>query len=76
MLIFVIDVTKLAVETEAVKVFKFEIEVTMKISKMNLRIYEVGISYQGRTYAEGKKIKFIDLFADADPVTSLNDFVK
>ena len=40
--------------------FQFEIEVTMKISKINLRIYEVGISYQGRTYAEGKKIKFID----------------
>ena len=42
------------------KDFQFEIEITMKISKMNLRIYEVGISYQGRTYAEGKKIKFID----------------
>jgi glycosyltransferase involved in cell wall biosynthesis len=42
------------------KDFQFEIEVTMKISKINLRIYEVGISYQGRTYAEGKKIKFID----------------
>jgi glycosyltransferase involved in cell wall biosynthesis len=42
------------------KDFQFEIEVTMKISKINLRIYEVGISYKGRTYAEGKKIKFID----------------
>ena len=35
--------------------FGFEPEITAKISKMNLRIYEIGISYYGRTYAEGKK---------------------
>jgi len=40
--------------------FAFEIEVTMKISKMNIKIYEVGISYYGRTVEEGKKISFID----------------
>lgn len=40
--------------------FGFEPEVTAKISKMNLRIYEVGISYTGRTYQEGKKIGWKD----------------
>ena len=42
--------------------FGFEPEITAKISKMNLRIYEVGISYYGRTYAEGKKINWRDGF--------------
>ena len=40
--------------------FGFEPEITAKISKMNLRIYEVGISYYGRTYSEGKKITWKD----------------
>ena len=40
--------------------FGFEPEITAKIAKMNLRIYEVGISYSGRTYAEGKKIGWRD----------------
>ncbi len=40
--------------------FGFEPEITAKISKMNLRIYEVGISYYGRTYEEGKKIGWKD----------------
>lgn len=40
--------------------FGFEPEITAKISKMGLRIYEVGISYYGRTYAEGKKINWKD----------------
>ena len=40
--------------------FGFEPEVTAKISKMNIRIYEVGISYYGRTYDEGKKIGWKD----------------
>jgi glycosyltransferase involved in cell wall biosynthesis len=42
--------------------FGFEPEVTAKVAKMNLRIYEVGISYYGRTYAEGKKIGWKDGF--------------
>ena len=42
--------------------FGFEPEVTAKLSKMNLRIYEVGISYYGRTYDEGKKIGWRDGF--------------
>ena len=40
--------------------FGFEPEITAKISRMNLRIYEVGISYTGRTYQEGKKIGWKD----------------
>ena len=40
--------------------FGFEIEVTAKIAKLNARIYEVPISYYGRTYSEGKKIGFTD----------------
>jgi glycosyltransferase involved in cell wall biosynthesis len=40
--------------------FGFEPEITAKISKAKARIYEVGISYQGRTYEEGKKIGWRD----------------
>jgi len=40
--------------------FGFEPEVTAKIAKMNYRIYEVPISYRGRDYREGKKIRWID----------------
>jgi glycosyltransferase involved in cell wall biosynthesis len=40
--------------------FGFEPEVTVKIAKRQLRVYEVGISYWGRTYAEGKKIGWRD----------------
>ena len=42
--------------------FGFEPEITAKVAKLNLRIYEVGVSYYGRTYAEGKKIGWRDLF--------------
>ena len=41
--------------------FGFEPEVTIKIARIpSIRIYEVGISYYGRTYAEGKKIRWTD----------------
>jgi glycosyltransferase involved in cell wall biosynthesis len=40
--------------------FGIEPELTAKVAKMGLRIYEVPISYQGRTYAEGKKIGWKD----------------
>jgi glycosyltransferase involved in cell wall biosynthesis len=43
--------------------FGFEPEIVAKVSKMNLRIYEVPISYYGRTYAEGKKIGWRDGFS-------------
>jgi glycosyltransferase involved in cell wall biosynthesis len=42
--------------------FGFEPEITAKVSKMGCRIYEVGISYYGRTYEEGKKIGWKDGF--------------
>jgi len=42
--------------------FGFEPEVTAKVARLGCRIYEVGISYSGRTYAEGKKIGYRDGF--------------
>jgi hypothetical protein len=42
--------------------FGFEPEITAKVAAMECRIYEVGISYYGRTYAEGKKIGWKDGF--------------
>jgi hypothetical protein len=40
--------------------FGFEPEITAKVAKSGCRIFEVGISYYGRTYAEGKKIGYKD----------------
>jgi glycosyltransferase involved in cell wall biosynthesis len=40
--------------------FGFEPEITAKVAKLGCRIYEVGISYSGRTYAEGKKVGWRD----------------
>lgn len=40
--------------------FGFEIEVTAKVAKLRCRVYEVPISYYGRTYEEGKKIQYSD----------------
>jgi glycosyltransferase involved in cell wall biosynthesis len=40
--------------------FGFEPEITAKVARLNVRIYEVAISYYGRTYAEGKKIGWRD----------------
>lgn len=40
--------------------FGFEPEITAKVAKLKVRIYEVAISYHGRTYAEGKKIGWRD----------------
>jgi glycosyltransferase involved in cell wall biosynthesis len=42
--------------------FGMEPEITAKISRMDVRVYEVGISYYGRTYSEGKKIGWKDGF--------------
>lgn len=59
--LFKIDVIKSVILNE--KRFGFEPEVTAKIAKLkNIRIYEVGISYYGRTYEEGKKIGWKDGF--------------
>jgi glycosyltransferase involved in cell wall biosynthesis len=40
--------------------FGFEPEITAKVARLGLRIYEVGITYSGRSYAEGKKIGWRD----------------
>ena len=42
--------------------FGIEPEITVKLALKNYRFYEVGISYNGRTYEEGKKIKLKDFF--------------
>ncbi|MFQ5559679.1 MAG: glycosyltransferase family 2 protein, partial [Nitrospinota bacterium] len=52
--------------------FGFEPEVTAKVAKMNCRIYEVGISYYGRTYDEGKKIGWRDGFAAIKCIVKYN----
>ena len=56
--VFTRDVyTKITIEENR---FGFEPEITAKLAKLNVRIYEVGISYSGRTYSEGKKIGWRD----------------
>lgn len=50
-------IRKMIIETRG---FGFEIEVTAKVAKLSCRVYEVPISYYGRTYEEGKKIGFKD----------------
>lgn len=54
--------------------FGFEPEITAKIARMNCRIYEVGISYYGRTYAEGKKIGWRDGFRAIFAILKYNVF--
>jgi glycosyltransferase involved in cell wall biosynthesis len=51
---------KIAIEENR---FGFEPEITAKVSKLKLRVYEVAISYHGRTYEEGKKINWKDGFS-------------
>jgi len=58
------------------KRFGFEPEFTAKIAKNKLRIYEVGISYYGRTYAEGKKINWKDGVAAIWYIFKYNLFTK
>jgi len=54
--------------------FGFEAEITAKIARMGVRIYEVGISYHGRTYAEGKKINWKDGFRAIYCIVKYNVF--
>jgi glycosyltransferase involved in cell wall biosynthesis len=57
--------------------FGFEPEVTAKIAQIpNIRIYEIGISYYGRTYAEGKKINWKDGFRAIYCILKYNLFNK
>jgi hypothetical protein len=43
--------------------FGFEVEITARLAQARARIWEIPISYSGRTYAEGKKITWRDGFA-------------
>ncbi len=54
--------------------FGFEPEITAKIAKMNIRIYEVGINYYGRKYDEGKKITWRDGFSAIRCIIKYNIF--
>lgn len=54
--------------------FGFEPEITAKVAKGSWRIYEVGISYYGRTYAEGKKIGWRDGFRAIFAIVKYNMF--
>jgi glycosyltransferase involved in cell wall biosynthesis len=54
--------------------FGFEPEITAKVSKLKVRIYEVAISYYGRTYEEGKKINWKDGFSALRCVLKYNLF--
>ena len=54
--------------------FGFEPEVTAKIAKKNIRIFEVGISYFGRKYSEGKKITWKDGFSAIRCIVKYNLF--
>jgi hypothetical protein len=54
--------------------FGFEPEITAKVAKSKCRIYEVGISYHGRTYAEGKKISWKDGFRALYCIVKYNVF--
>jgi hypothetical protein len=55
--------------------FGFEPEITAKVAKIpDIRIYEVGISYYGRTYAEGKKIGWRDGFRAIYAILRYNIF--
>jgi glycosyltransferase involved in cell wall biosynthesis len=54
--------------------FGFEPEITAKVSKLQCRIYEVGISYYGRTYEEGKKIGWKDGFRALYCIVKYNVF--
>ena len=52
--------------------FGFEPEITAKVARLGVVIYEVGISYYGRTYAEGKKIGWRDGFRALWAITKYN----
>ena len=56
--------------------FGFEPEITAKVARMKLRIYEIGISYAGRTYEEGKKINWKDGFRAIYCILKYNLFCK
>ena len=54
--------------------FGFEPEIVAKVAKLDLRIFEVPISYYGRTYAEGKKVNWKDGFSALRCILKYNFF--
>lgn len=54
--------------------FGFEPEITAKIAKQNIKIFEVGVSYYGRKYTEGKKITWKDGFSAIRCIIKYNLF--
>ncbi len=54
--------------------FGYEPEVTAKVARKGWRVYEVPISYHGRTYAEGKKITWRDGFKAISCILRYNLF--
>ncbi len=56
--------------------FGFEPEITAKVARLGCRIYEVGISYYGRTYKEGKKIGWRDGFRAVYAIAKYNLWAK
>jgi hypothetical protein len=54
--------------------FGFEPEITAKVARLHVPIYEVGISYYGRTYEEGKKIGWRDGFRALYAIVKYNVF--
>jgi len=54
--------------------FNIEPEITAQVAKKKLRIYEVGVSYSGRTYADGKKIGWKDGFSAIGAIIKFNLF--
>jgi len=54
--------------------FGFEPEITAKIARLHVPIYEVGIGYYGRTYAEGKKVGWRDGFRALYAIVKYNVF--
>ena len=55
--------------------FGFEVEITARLAQARARIWEIPISYSGRTYAEGKKITWRDGFAALFHILRYNLFV-
>jgi len=63
--------SKIAIQEDR---FGFEPEITAKVARLGCVIYEVGISYYGRTYAEGKKIGWRDGFRAFYVIVKYNVF--
>ena len=70
--VFKTDILKKITLTE--KRVGIEPEITAKIAKLHINIYEVGISYQGRSYVEGKKITWKDGFSAIRCIIKYNLF--